>query len=321
MKLDLIHNSKMNGKQLAVLLAVIGAAAVLLNVNNISTVSEFESWKGKHGIKFASEFENAYRERIFRENFAKINSHNSNPYKTYEQGLNQFSALTTEEFSQQFLGTIVAESSNNIESTDDLKVGDVDWVSQGAVTGVKNQGQCGSCWAFSATGVMESVALVKGKGSVNLSEQQLVDCSRPQGNQGCNGGWPSSALNYVKANGITTESAYPYAAKDQACKTQGGSFRITGFSSLSGCNGLTNGINNSPVSVTVDATNWSPYRSGVFNNCAAGINHAVLLVGVVGGNWKIKNSWGTGWGEAGYIRLATGNTCGVCNYAGVVPTL
>jgi len=82
---------------------------------------------------------------------------------------------------------------------------------------------------------------------------------------------------------------------------------------------LSSQINNSPVSVTVDATNWSPYRSGVFNNCGAGINHAVLLVGVLGGAWKIKNSWGTGWGEVGYIRLAGGNTCGLCAYAGIVP--
>ena len=197
-------------------------------------------------------------------------------------------------------------------------IGDVDWTTQGKVSGVKNQGQCGSCWAFSATGTLESWALFNGQ-STSVSEQQLVDCSRPQGNQGCNGGWPSSALNYVKANGITTASAYPYAAKDQACKTQGGAFKINGYSSYSGCNGLTSGINSHPISVTVDATNWSPYRTGVFNNCGASINHAVLLVGVVGGSWKIKNSWGTGWGEAGYIRLAGGNTCGVCAYAGVYP--
>ena len=159
--------------------------------------------------------------------------------------------------------------------------------------------------------------MIRGQ-SLDLSEQQLVDCSRPQGNQGCNGGWPSSALKYVQSYGITSESQYPYVAKDQACKTQGGSFKISGQSSLSGCAGLTNGINSSPISVTVDATNWSTYGSGVFNNCRASINHAVLLVGVVNGNWKIKNSWGTGWGEQGFIRLAAGNTCGVCAYAGVV---
>lgn len=218
-ELDFIHNRKMNGKQLAVLLAVIGAAAVLLNVNNASTASEFESWKGKHGIKFASEFENAYRERIFLENLAKVNSHNSNPYKTYEQGLNQFSALTTEEFAQQYLGTIVAESSNNIESTDDLKVGDIDWTTQDAVTPVKNQGQCGSCWAFSTTGSLEGSFFLSNSTLASFSEQYLVDCAK-NGNYGCDGGEMTNALSYVQKKGIPYEKAYPYTAKDGKCNTK-----------------------------------------------------------------------------------------------------
>lgn len=195
---------------------------------------------------------------------------------------------------------------------------EIDWVSKGGVSGVKNQGSCGSCWAFSATGVMESSAKIKGQ-VVSLSEQQLVDCSAAEGNHGCNGGWPSNALNYVKAHGISTESEYPYTATTSSCKKTGGNFHITSFSSAQGCNGLQNAISAKPISVTVDATNWSKYSSGVFSNCAASINHAVLLVGVVSNNWKIKNSWGTSWGESGYIRLATGNTCGLCQYAGVYP--
>jgi C1A family cysteine protease len=305
----------MNGKQLAVLLAVIGAAAVLLNVNNTSSVSEFESWKGKHGIKFASEFENAYRERIFLENLAKVNSHNSNPYKTYEQGLNQFSALTTEEFSQQYLGTIVAESSNNIESTDDLKVGDVDWVAQGAVTPVKNQGQCGSCWAFSATGGLEGLSKL-GFGKLdNFSEQQLVDCSGTYGNQACNGGLMDNAFKFVKDHGITTEDAYPYKAVKQTCKTNSGDFKISGFTDVKNCNDLATAVTGRPVSVAVDATNWSPYKSGVFNNCKTSLNHGVLLVGITDQYWWVKNSWGASWGESGFVRLARGNTCGICNVA------
>lgn len=235
--------------------------------------------------------------------------------------INQFTALSDEEFSATYLtgvvipeGVVPAVDNNNEVSI----LGDVDWVSKGMVTPVKNQGSCGSCWAFSAIGSMESLYKSKSQ-TVNLSEQQLVDCSRPQGNQGCNGGWPSSALNYIKANGITDTSSYPYVAKDQSCKTQGGSYKITGYSSQTGCTGLTNGINSRPISVTVDATNWSKYGGGVFNNCKTSINHAVLLVGVAGGNWKIKNSWGASWGESGYIRLASGNTCGVCAYAGVLP--
>ena len=282
---------------------------------NESKADAFEEWKGKFGVSWASE-EEAYRRLIFEKNLLSIEKHNADSTQTYKVGVNQFSIYTTEEFASRFLTPMESKVYNGEETIE--VIGDVDWTTQGKVTAVKNQGQCGSCWAFSAVGAIESFYLFKGS-NLNLSEQQLVDCSRPQGNQGCNGGWPSSALNYVKANGITTTSAYPYVARDQACKTNGGATKIVGYISHSGCNGLTSGINSHPVSVTVDATNWSPYKSGVFNNCKASINHAVLLVGVVGGSWKIKNSWGTGWGESGYIRLATGNTCGVCANAGVYP--
>lgn len=304
----------MNGKQLAVLIAVIGAAAVLLNVQQSSTVSEFESWKSKHSIKYASEFENAYRERIFIENLAKINSHNSNEFRTYDMGLNQFSALTTEEFAQTYLGTVV-ESSNNIESVDDLKVGDVDWVSQGAVTDIKNQGQCGSCWAFSATGGLEGLSKLAYNNLQSFSEQQLVDCSGSYGNQACNGGLMDNAFKFVKDHGIVHESEYPYKAVKQTCSKNSGDFKISGFTDVKNCNDLATAVTGRPVSVAVDATNWSPYKSGVFNNCKASLNHGVLLVGITDQYWWVKNSWGTTWGEKGFIRLARGNTCGICNVA------
>jgi C1A family cysteine protease len=303
----------MNGKQLAVLLAVIGAAAVLLNVQQTSTVSEFESWKSKHSIKYSSEFENAYRERIFLENLAKINTHNSNEYRTYEQGVNQFSAMTTEEFAQTFLGTIVA-SSNNVENVDDVQVGDVDWTTQGFVTPVKNQGNCGSCWAFSATGALEGLS--KSTGSLqSFSEQQLVDCSGSYGNQACNGGLMDNAFKFVKDHGIVLEAEYAYKAVKGTCQKTGGDFKITGFTDIKNCNDLATGLSGRPIAVAVDATNWSPYKSGVFNNCKTSLNHGVLLVGVSDQAWKVKNSWGAAWGESGFIRLARGNTCGICNVA------
>jgi cathepsin L len=193
--------------------------------------------------------------------------------------------------------------------------GDVDWTTKAGVTPVKNQGACGSCWAFSATGVMESWALVNKKGTFDLSEQQLMDCSGSFGNQGCNGGLPYLALQYVKVGGITIESSYPYTARQGKCQKNGGSFTIPGIQQVKGCTALATGIATRPISVTVDATNWSGYRTGIFNNCATNINHAVLLVGVISNNWKIKNSWGAGWGEKGFIRLSPGNTCAVCAYS------
>lgn len=294
-------------------------AATAFISSQVADSSAFDEWKAQYGANWgkAEEF---YRRAIFEKNLMLVEKHNADATQTYKLAINQFSAMTNEEFAATYLsGLVVPEGVTPMVGHESEPVSnDIDWTTKGGVSRVKNQGSCGSCWAFSATGVIEAFYKVKGQ-TVDLSEQQLVDCSKPQGNHGCNGGWPSSALNYVKAYGITSESAYPYTARDGACSTQGGATKISGQSSFSGCNGLQNGINGKPVSVTVDATNWSHYSSGVFNNCGASINHAVLLVGVVGGNWKIKNSWGTGWGEAGFIRLASGNTCGVCAYAGVVP--
>jgi C1A family cysteine protease len=233
-------------------------------------------------------------------------------------GTTQFSIFTEEEFKLRFLTEMIIPAGHSAsEDVAQYPTAAVDWSTQGKVSRIKNQGQCGSCWAFSATGVAESWALFSGK-SWDLSEQQLVDCSASYGNHGCNGGWPSSALKYVKDHGLTTESSYPYAAKTNACAKNGGEFHIANVLTAAGCNGLSTGITARPLSITVDATNWSQYKTGVFNNCAASINHAVLLVGTdASGVWKVKNSWGTSWGEAGYIRLAAGNTCGVCANGGV----
>jgi len=193
-------------------------------------------------------------------------------------------------------------------------VGDIDWVSAGRVSPVKNQGGCGSCWAFSAVGAIESAYLFR-KQSVLLSEQQLVDCSQSYGNQGCNGGWMDSAFQYVIEHGLTTGEAYPYVTRtNPTCAANGGSYRISTFTDIQGCDNLANALAQRPISVAVDASNWSPYRSGVFTNCGTAVNHGVLLVGWTSNYWVIKNSWGTTWGDQGYIRLGLGNTCAVCSY-------
>jgi len=215
-----------------------------------------------------------------------------------------------------YLGTVVPTESVLIDSELDITVGDVDWTSQGAVTGIKNQGQCGSCWAFSATGALEGLSKI-GFGSLqSFSEQQLVDCSGSYGNQACNGGLMDNAFKYVKDHGILHEDEYPYKAVKQTCSKNGGPFKISGFTDIKNCNDLANALTGRPVAVAVDATNWSQYKSGTFSNCATKLNHGVLLVGVSGdGVWRVKNSWGTSWGESGFIRLVKGNTCGICNVA------
>ena len=168
--------------------------------------SAFDEWKAQYGANWSGE-EEAFRRLIFEKNLKNIEKHNADPSQTYKMGVNQFTVYTTEEFVNTYLNPMIAQSKAPEYTEEDIEtvntIGDVDWTTQGKVSKVKNQGQCGSCWAFSATGVMESWWLIKGQ-SVDLSEQQLVDCSRPQGNQGCSGGWPHSALSYVQANGITS---------------------------------------------------------------------------------------------------------------------
>lgn len=250
-----------------------------------------------------------------------MNKHNADPTQTYKMGINQFSAMTDAEFASIYLDFESYKSQQPLEVTEDNDhpiVGDIDWTTKGKVSQVKNQGQCGSCWAFSATGVSESYSLIKGK-SVLLSEQELVDCSGSYGNHGCNGGWPSSALRYIKDKGIKSSSEYPYTGRNGQCKGGNGSFKISSVNTFKGCSSLQNNLNAQPISVCVDASNWSRYSSGVFSNCGKSINHAVLLVGILSGNWKIKNSWGSGWGEKGFIRLASGDTCGVCSAESTYP--
>lgn len=291
-----------------------GAASVLYTQTK-PEVSAFEKWQVEHNVKYDSMFEKAYRERIFLENLAKVELHNSESFHTYKMGINQFSAMTDEEFVAMNLGFIAPENYVEVDQVDNFRGADVDWTSQGAVTPVKNQGQCGSCWSFSTTGALEGLSKI-GYGSLqSFSEQQLVDCSSSYGNQGCNGGLMTNSFKFVRDHGIVHEDQYPYKGVQGKCSTPEGPFKVSGYTEITNCNDLANAIQGRVVSVAVDATNWSRYSSGVFNNCATRLNHGVTLVGVSDQAWTIKNSWGTSWGEKGFIRLARGNTCGVCNMA------
>lgn len=298
----------MNQKVLVSVLAILAAAALLYSSS--SSHDEYLEWKKRFGYTWNEE-EDAFRRLIYQRNLEIIQQHNKDSSQTYQMGVNQFTALTDMEFIMTYLTPRDTPSTEGL-NLDAVPINaDIDWTTKGMVSPVKNQGSCGSCWAFSAVGVLESWALFKGQ-RVNLSEQQLVDCSKKYGNDGCNGGFNYQGLAYVKDNGIASESEYPYVAKTQACKTQGGSFKISSVSTVKGCDSLASAIQSHPLGVSCDATNWSKYSSGIFNNCKANLNHDIMLVGMTSTYYKIKNSWGSSWGEQGFIRLAPGNTCGIC---------
>ena len=175
---------------------------------------------------------------------------------------------------------------------------------------------------------MNSTTLYKG---IDLSEQQIIDCSKPQGNQGCGGGWMPLVFDYVIKYGSTGESSYPYTASAGSCKTNGGQFSIKSYQggALSNCTMLSAMIVGRPVSIAVSAGNkyWQYYSGGILTECGSGnVDHGVMLVGVYQDHtenyWKIKNSWSTTWGEKGYIRInrGTDNLCKICSY-GYYPVL
>jgi cathepsin L len=292
-------------------IAAVVISTALLTQQTSENQDEFTMWKSKFQNNW-SQSEDTYRRIIFLKNLERINKHNADSTQTYKMGLTQFAALTDAEFSTLHLTPKPYNPEWEHSETGMPSLGaDIDWTQKNVVSPVKNQGNCGSCWAFSAVATLESFALMNGKTAI-LSEQQLVDCSKKYGNDGCNGGFNYQGLAYVKDHGIATGADYPYAAKTQACKVDGGAFKIASVSVAKGCPAVLSALASRTLGVSVDATNWSHYASGVFNNCKTSLNHDVFLVGATDAYWKIKNSWGTSWGESGFIRLATGNTCGIC---------
>ncbi len=242
---------------------------------------------------------------------------NANPNDEAVYAVNQFTDRTDEEFNN-LLGLknmpINEPNVQVISTIDENRLTGPDH--RGKCNGVKDQGSCGSCWAFAANGVHECAHNMAGRGLPRLSEQDLVDCSRAYSNQGCNGGWYYWAWNYVKDKGLANEGDYAYNGRDNSCRSVNRPNRISGYAKIANNNAaVESAINARPVAIAVDASNWSSYSSGIFSNCAANINHAVVAVGYESGShWVIRNSWGTRWGESGYMRLKHGNTCGALGY-------
>jgi cathepsin L len=269
--------------------------------------------------------------QTFSDNMQHIEEHNASG-ASWTMAMNEFGDMTADEFKAKYMGYKQVRSdfmrSLNTAPVDPNfePAASVDWRTKGAVTPVKDQGQCGSCWAFSTTGSIEGAYELAGNSLTSFSEQQLVDCAGSQGNQGCNGGLMDYGFEYViKNGGLCKESDYSYTARDGTCKTSCSVVKsISGYKDVAQGSetALMQAVNSQPVSIAVEAdqSSFQFYSGGVMDGtCGKQLDHGVLLVGYgTDGKdyWLVKNSWGASWGESGYIRLVRGkDQCGLADSA------
>jgi len=315
-----------------VLLALAVVAVSAVNVK-LDVDASWTAWKVKYGKKYLSAEEDTLRQGIFQKNLAYIQQHNAKGL-SYELGMNQFGDLTNAEFQKVFLATKMSPSRNGSAFVQGNEVDptSVDWRTSGYVTPIKDQGQCGSCWSFSTTGSIEGAHFKATGKLVSFSEQNLVDCSTKEGNQGCNGGLMDYAFTYViKNGGLDTEASYPYTARDGTCRYSAASSGGTISKYVDVTAGSEAALQSAvatvgPISVAIDASHnsFQFYKKGVYNEplCSSkNLDHGVLAVGYgtdAGKDyWIVKNSWGTSWGDAGYIMMSRNkrNQCGIATSA------
>lgn len=323
-------------------------AFLLFQTSLALTDQAWEQFKSKFGKSYQSVEEEKNRFGIWQKNIDHINVENAKGH-SYELGENQFTDQTSDEFVTANMGFKMPDLSQmyggaaflgNHTFNGEALADSVDWTTKGAVTPVKDQGHCGSCWVFSAVGSMEGAYQIASGKLVSLAEQQIVDCDHSflPPTLGCSGGSMGPAFNYARAHGVCTESSYPYQAKNGKCVaascTEGlAKGKVTGYKGLApvakiipaSYHAMMSAVAQQPVSVSIEADKdvFHLYKSGVVEGaCGQMPDHGVLVVGygtdpTHGDYWKIKNSWGASWGEDGYVRIKRGGSwrgeCAVLN--------